>query len=168
MLAELPNIPGYKIAVHYHGHSGVSGDCYEFLRLTDGRQLIFIADVSGHGVQAALVMASLLKSLRWLAREESDLVQLASRLNDEVKEDLLSGQFVTGAFVALDTVSNNAELLLVGHHPFVLIDPEGEHMVQRPGRKGMALGLVNGALFTRSLQPCEVALAPGQKIISIH
>jgi serine phosphatase RsbU (regulator of sigma subunit) len=164
MLAELPDIPGYNIAVHYHGHAGVSGDCYEFLRLTDGRQLVFIADVSGHGVQAALVMASLLKSLRWLAREEHDMVQLASRLNDEVKEDLLAGQFVTGAFIALDTTSNIAELLLVGHHPFVLIDPEGEQMVQRLGRKGMALGLVSGALFTRSLQPCEVNLAPGQKL----
>ena len=46
-------------------------------------------------------MASLLKSLRWLTREHSDLITLASRLNDEIKPDLLSGQFITGAFIAL-------------------------------------------------------------------
>ena len=112
-------------------------------------------------------MASLLKSLRWLARDHSDLVTLASRLNDEIKVDLLSGQFITGAFIALDNMPHTADLLLMGHHPFVLVDPLAENMVRRIGRKGMALGLVSGSMFARSMQLSEVVLVQVKSCINL-
>ena len=68
MFSELPQWQGYDLAVHFDPYAGVSGDFYEVLQLTDEDFLIVLGDASGHGVQAALVVATLMKSLRFLAR----------------------------------------------------------------------------------------------------
>ncbi len=68
MLPELPALAGFGLAVHYRAHHGVSGDFYDVINLPDGRLLFVIGDVSGHGMQAALVVATALKTLRFVAR----------------------------------------------------------------------------------------------------
>jgi hypothetical protein len=57
MLADLPALPGWELALHFEPHSSVSGDCYDVHLLEDGRLQFLFADVSGHGIQAALVVA---------------------------------------------------------------------------------------------------------------
>lgn len=90
-LSVLPAIEGLDLGVHFAPHSGVSGDFYHAATLPDGRVLLAVGDVSGHGVQAALVVASLIKTLRFVLREHQDLVEIALTCNDELRSGLVSG-----------------------------------------------------------------------------
>ena len=73
-LGKLPEIPNDEFAVHYEGYSQVSGDFYTAIPLSDTRYFIMLGDVTGHGVQAALVVATAIKTLRLLTRTTQDLV----------------------------------------------------------------------------------------------
>ena len=67
---EIPDVPGWQIAAHWQPARAVSGDFYDILPFPDGRLGLLIADVSGKGVPAALVMATTCSILRgWLAQK---------------------------------------------------------------------------------------------------
>ena len=165
MLPDLPLIEGYELAVHYAGHSGVSGDFYEALPLRDGRVLIVLGDVSGHGMQAALVVATALKTLRFLARQVSDPVSLLTQFNDEIRTDLLPGQFITLFVAALDAVGRRLTCIRAGHHPAVIANLGSNTVLRRVGHQGIAIGLVSGSVFSRSLRPEVVDLVPGDVLM---
>lgn len=161
MLSDLPELEGYEIAVHYAGHSGVSGDFYEIITLRDHRVLFLLGDVSGHGMQAALVVATALKTLRFLARQTSDLSTLLSQFNDEIRGDLLPGQFITMFAGVLDLETREFICIRAGHHPGIIVNMAAANPIRRIGNQGMAIGLVSGAVFQRSLKPDLMILEPG-------
>ncbi len=165
MLADLPELDGYEIAVHYAGHSGVSGDFYEALILRDARVLFVLGDVSGHGMQAALVVATALKTLRFLARQTSDLVTLLTQFNDEIRADLIPGQFITMVASVVDPESREMICVRAGHHPGVILNLAHAAPVRKIGLSGMAIGLVGGATFSNSLRPELIQLEPGDVIM---
>ena len=77
MLGQLPTIAGYDLGVHYAPQQGVSGDIYDCIDLGGNQRLLVLGDVTGHGIQAALVATTVLKALRLLARTPGlDLVEL--------------------------------------------------------------------------------------------
>jgi hypothetical protein len=165
MLPDLPTIEGYELAVHYAGHSGVSGDFYEALPLRDGRVLIVLGDVSGHGMQAALVVATALKTLRFLSRQATDPVALLAQFNDEIRTDLLPGQFITLFAAALDARRRRMTCIRAGHHHAVIANLAKDTMLRRIGQQGIAIGLVPGATFSKSLNPVVVDLEPGDVLL---
>jgi hypothetical protein len=164
-LDRIPEMPGYDCAVHYEGHSAVSGDIYAVLPYGPQRHLILVGDVSGHGMQAALIVSPLLKILRLLAPLHPDPVDLLATVNDEIRGDLLPGQFVTLAVAVIQTDTDMCEIVLAGHHPFAIINPRHEHPVHRVGRMGMALGLASGALFRNSLRPIWLNMQDGDILL---
>jgi len=165
MLPDLPAIEGYELAVHYAGHSGVSGDFYEALPLRDGRVLLVLGDVSGHGMQAALVVATALKTLRFLARQVSDPVSLLAQFNDEIRSDLLPGQFITMFVGALEPAARRFTCIRAGHHHAVIANLAQNTVLRRVGHQGIAIGLVAGAVFSRSLRPEVIELQPGDVLL---
>ncbi len=165
MLADLPAIDGYQLAVHYSAHSGVSGDFYEVVTLADGRVLIVLGDVSGHGMQAALVVATALKTLRFLARDAYDLVQLLTRFNDEIKADLLPGQFITLFAAMLDPDTARITCVRAGHHAALIANLDGPAVLRKFGSQGIAIGLVAGPMFAKSLHPEIIDLNPGDVVL---
>ena len=164
-LGPLPEIPNYECAVHYEGYSQVSGDFYTAIPLSDSRYFIMLGDVTGHGVQAALVVATAMKTLRLLTRTTQDLVELVTQLNDEIKSDLLSGQFITGFAGILDTETDELQCILAGHHPCLLMNMNRANVLQKIGQKGMAMGLVAGKLFQNSLRVTTIQLSEGDCLI---
>jgi hypothetical protein len=76
MLGEVPPIDGYECAVDFVPHSSVSGDFYKVARLDEDRFLVCVGDVSGHGLQAGLVVSNTLRTLRFLCRQEKNIVPL--------------------------------------------------------------------------------------------
>lgn len=165
MLPDLPAIEGYELAVHYAGHSGVSGDFYEALPLRDGHLLLVLGDVSGHGMQAALVVATALKTLRLLSRHTSDPLALLAQFNDEIRNDLLPGQFITLFAAALDPVQRRMMVIRAGHHPGVIVNLGQNTVLRRIGLPGTAIGLVPGAVFARALKPEMIDLQPGDVLL---
>ncbi len=142
LLSPLPAVQGFGFTLHYEPHSQVGGDFYECQEIDPGRFFIALGDVSGHGVQGALVVVAALKSLRYVLKTERDLVTIVGRLNDEVKGDLVSGQFITMFAGLLDTGTRTLQCVCAGHHPAVMISRERPEVVRRIGSGGAAIGLL--------------------------
>ena len=166
-LAEMPTHPDVTLGVHFAPRSGVSGDFYHVANLADQRLIMVVGDVSGHGVQAALVVASMLKTLRFVLRVESEPVDIVLACNDELREDLLPGQFISLYLAVIDPAAMTLTALCAGHHPALLVNPRREFPVRRVGRSGMALGLGDRATLTRMLRPVTVDLEPGDTLVQI-
>lgn len=165
MLPELPHLDGFAIAVHFRAHHGVSGDFYDCLTLPDGRTLFVIGDVSGHGLQAALVVATALKTLRFVARREGSLAELLVRFNDEIKRDLIPGQFITLAAMALDAATGDISVVRAGHHPGLLVSMQSDAILRRVGKSGMAIGLATGPIFAQTLREERLTLQEGDVLL---
>ena len=159
MLERIPSLAGYDIAVRYTAISGVGGDFYDIGPLSDGRVLITIGDVSGHGVQGALVVAMALKTLRLLRATIADPVELLLRFNDEVRPDLLPGQFMTLFLATLNPATGQVQVLLAGHHPGFLISQDA--VVTRVGSPGLVVGMLPREQVQATLTLRDVVMAPG-------
>lgn len=117
--AEVPAISKLRIAAKYLPMTAVAGDFYQFIPVDDHRVGFLIADVSGHGVPAALI-ASMIKtamhSVDGCANEPSEVLR---RLGKVLSIDL-KGQFVSAAYLWLDTETRQAKYAAAGHPPLLL------------------------------------------------
>ena len=145
---QLPEIEGvdlgaeYVPAGSYSTEVDVGGDFYDIVGLPDGRWLVVIGDVSGKGVQAAIVTGLVRDVTRALVRDGRPVAETLSRLNETLVERG-SGRFCTLALAVLarrpDRVVEVA-LHLAGHDQPVLVHPDGR--TRLVGRCGTALGLL--------------------------
>lgn len=110
---------------HAHVESGivfdpsshVGGDFCDVLALCDGRLLAVVGDVAGHGIAAALLMASTRGALRALAEHESDLGEILVQLNRQVCRETSSAEFITIALAAINASGTELGYALAGHEP---------------------------------------------------
>ncbi len=165
MLSPPPAIPGYGFMVHYEPHAQVGGDFYECVQLEPNKYFIALADVTGHGVQGAMVVVAAMKALRFILKQEKGLVEVLTRLNDEVKADLLTGQFITMFAGILDVEASTITCVCAGHHPSLLASLKRRTVLELIGNKGPALGLMKGDIFKRGLKPLTTKLEPGDTVI---
>ncbi len=163
LLGRLPEIPGWDLGVVFQGIGRVSGDFYDAGLLADGRLMMAIGDVSGHGVRAAMLVGGLLKALRLIRASESDPRIVLTRLNDDLHADVLPGSFATCCVVALDPGTGAGEIILAGHHRALVRSDSGT--VVPVGTPGLALGVMSGEEFRSSLQSIPIALEPGDRLV---
>lgn len=161
LISPLPSIEGYGFAVHYEPYVGAGGDFYECLRLNDGRVLIIMGDVTGHGLQGAKTATAALETLHVILREERHLMPIVARLNDALRGQLPKGQFVTLFAGVLDLTTQRLTCLCAGHHPALLLSMERGNVISRVGGRAPALGLVTSDALRLSLAPQEVQLQRG-------
>jgi len=109
---QLPGIVGLNVSARE-----VSGDFYDFFRLPDGRIAFCLADVSGKGMNAALLMAKTASLFRCLGRGVHDPAKLLSMLNREIAETSIRGMFVTMVAGVSDPDSGEVVLANAGHLP---------------------------------------------------
>ena len=119
---ELPGMDGVQCAVHYATSTRAGGDYYDFFPLSEDRTgNIFIADVSGHGSPAAIVMAMTRLLLHTYPRETSPPEEVFTHLNKMLFGNLLPGQFVTAFYAILDTAKSELIFSNAGHcHPILI------------------------------------------------
>jgi Stage II sporulation protein E (SpoIIE) len=161
LISPLPSIEGFGFAVHYEPYVGAGGDFYECLRLNDGRVLIIMGDVTGHGLQGAKTAMVALQTLHLILREERHLMPIIAALNDALRGQLPKGQFVTVFAGILDVATQRLSCLCAGHHPALLLSMERGTVVSRVGGRAPALGLVTSDALRLSLAPQEVQLQRG-------
>jgi hypothetical protein len=166
MLTTPPTIPGFNFVVHYEPQQQVGGDWYECLEIEPGRFFICLGDVTGHGVQGAMVVVAALKALRHILKHEKSLVDILARLNDDIKTDLLTGQFITMFAGILDVRETTFTCVLAGHHKSLLASSERAVVLEQVGNKGAALGLLSSEMFKRTLRPLALKLEPGDTLIA--
>ena len=120
---QLPDIPGMQIAVRYvAGASGVDigGDWYDVVRLDDHRFVFIVGDVSGRGIRAAAVMASLQFAGRAFAQEDYPPVTILDRLSRSVDIER-DGHFATVLCGLADLAAHTVLLANAGHLPPLMI-----------------------------------------------
>ena len=122
---QLPNIPGLDIAASYKTAARAGGDYYDFFDLGDGRWGLWIADVSGHGTPAAVVMAMLRTMLHGRCDCESDPGAMLSFTNRMLcaQADRYDGMFVTAFYGLYDPRDGTLHYASAGHPPPLLVDP---------------------------------------------
>ncbi|MBN8524565.1 MAG: serine/threonine-protein phosphatase [Planctomycetes bacterium] len=165
MLAEMPAIPGFGLAVHYEPQDEIGGDFFACLPLGGERYLLAVADVAGHGVQGALVVVAALKALRFIVKETQDLAAILSRLNESVKADLLQGQFITCWMGILEAPARRLEHICAGHTPLAVANPRAEPLARRVGGKAPALGMLPAAVFDKAIRTSVIELQPGDMLM---
>lgn len=131
--SSLPDIPGYRIAADTLPARQVGGDCYDVITLPDGRLLIAIADVSGKGTPASLLMANVQAALRALAPLGMGLGEIAARVNDLIHDNTASDKFITAFLAILEPESGAIEYVNAGHNPPYLVSPDAIHPLEEGG-----------------------------------
>jgi sigma-B regulation protein RsbU (phosphoserine phosphatase) len=113
--------PELDIAASAATSKMIGGDYYDVIRLDEDRVLFAIADVSGKGVPAALLMANVQAALNVLARLHLPLHTLATRLNELVCENTEPEVFVTMFLCVINTSLQSIEYVNIGHNPQILL-----------------------------------------------
>ena len=117
---KLPNSKNLEVNAYYEPHSEVGGDYYDLVELNDHKTAITIADVSGKGMPAALLMANFQANLRALLNITSDLKELVKLCNNKVIESANYEKFITLFICIFDSKARTLEYLNAGHQPGIL------------------------------------------------
>ncbi len=123
----LPNSKKLKIISSYMPHYALGGDYYDYISLGEDKFLICIADVSGKGIPAALLMSNVQASLRTMVRHSQNLKKIVEELNFQINLRGLSERFVSMFISIYDYKSQELEYVNCGHpHPIIYYDKKVE------------------------------------------
>jgi sigma-B regulation protein RsbU (phosphoserine phosphatase) len=120
-----PVIEGYDIAGWNRSADETGGDAYDFVPLAGGRLAVFLADATGHGIGAALIIAQCRSLLRAMLSVTQDLPTIATSVNDLLVQDLADDRFVTAFIGILDPKTHTLEYISGGQGPLILLSPDG-------------------------------------------
>ncbi|GMU81128.1 MAG: hypothetical protein AMXMBFR47_09990 [Planctomycetota bacterium] len=141
---ENPRVDGYEIAGWNRSADETGGDCYDFFRMPDGRLAIFLADATGHGIGAALVIAQARALVRAMLKATQDLPKVVAGVNDLLSDDLSADQFVTAFLGILDPAANRLDYIANGQGPLMLVTATDCQV--RPANS-FPLAVIPGATF---------------------
>ena len=158
MPQQMPGIRGLDIAVRYRPMAEVAGDFYDFIQIDEQRLGVLVADVSGHGVPAALVASMVKVAVAAQAPNADDPAQVLAGLN-RVLAPHVAGQFVTAAYIFVDTIRR--VLTYSGAaHPAILIARSGG-VVEEIEKNGLMIGPFSFASYENT----TVQLGAGDLIV---
>ncbi len=153
-----PLIPGFRVAGLSVSAGAVGGDWYDYIPLNDGRWGLVLADVSGKGTAAALLMSATRGVLRSLAQSGSGPAEVLTRLNNMLIEDFPSGRFVTMVYAELDPIKRTLRLANAGHLPPLFVEPSGHRWIET--ECGLPLGIKIG-----NFSETEITLNPDSRLV---
>ena len=142
LLKQVPELEGWQISPFYRPARQVGGDFYDFFELDEGRLGIVVGDATGHGVPAALVMASARSMLRAVAQaSEYSPGDVLSRVNDSLVIDIPPNMFVTCFYAILNPGSGKLLYANAGHDlPYLQTNGDAEELMARGGDPKPDLG----------------------------
>ena len=147
-----PPVPGFELASIYEPCFTLGGDLFDFIPLPDNNVGIVVADVSGKGVPASLIMASVRAALRAQADNVYYLGEILRRLNVMLVRDTKSTEFVTLFYGVLDVNNRRLTYCNAGHLPGLLVRADGAVQELGAGDNGsMVLGVLEGEPFRQSI-----------------
>jgi len=156
-LKLLPNAPLEIEDLHIIGlhqsMQSVGGDYYDFFALEDGSVLICVADVTGHGYKAALIMSNLQATLRAVAQPGRSVSEMASLLNLEVFKRTNPEDFVTFILGKINPDRTRVAVCNAGHNPGFIVQPSGRIIELTEG--GIMLGALDIFPFGEKEYPLE-------------
>jgi len=156
-----PDIDGYEFFSWYRPMQQVGGDYFDYITLDNGRVAIVVADVVGHGITAALLMAKVSAESRFALATESDPVAAVQRMNEELSS-LHIDRFVTLALVLIDPATHTATIVNAGHMPPILRKASDKSLTSIAVEEaGVPLGVMDDFEY----ESIEVTLQPGDSLL---
>jgi sigma-B regulation protein RsbU (phosphoserine phosphatase) len=155
---KMPIIDGLDLAARYLPMTAVAGDFYDFLELGGGRLGVLVADVSGHGVPAALIASMVKVALVAQSAHGDDPARVLAGMN-KIFCGRLERQFVTAAYVYIDAADGRLRYGAAGHPPALLVHDQGD--TEEIAENGVLLGHFPQWTYTF----VERAFRPGDRLI---
>ncbi|MDB5030215.1 MAG: serine/threonine protein phosphatase [Mucilaginibacter sp.] len=149
-----------EIGARYLPHQNIGGDYYDFIRLNDHEFLWCIADVSGKGISAALLMANFQASLHAWAAVEDDLTNIVDRLNQKVVSNTQGERFITLFIAKYNEHTRKLNYINAGHNATILYS-EGEAIPLKLG--STMIGAFDQLPF---LNQGEIDIEPGSLLVN--
>ena len=160
---RLPVVPGVDIAVHYEpGVVGmeIGGDWYDVMLVGTDHLLVVVGDVSGRGLEAATLMASLRYAIRAFGSQGDDPSTILGKLNDLDRADR-EGRFATVLCAVIDLASGTATIANAGHPNPLLLAPSGEGRFIET-----AVGVPVGVVAAARYEPVTVPISSGATLLA--
>lgn len=165
---SMPKIDGLDIDARYSPAQKVGGDLYDVFALTPRRIGVAVADVSGKGIPASLLMAICRTSLRQIAPRHDSPAQTLTELNSAIGGNLSNGMYITMLYAVIDLDAGNVTFARAGHElPLLsrrnaLTGVPDESFV---GSEGMSLGMVPDEIFGAVIEDKSEPFAAGDFLI---
>lgn len=147
---------GLDIAYGFRPCHMVGGDYLDVVSMPDGRVLLAIADVTGKGLQAALIASSIHTMVHAVVQTGGDLATIYTQLNNYLIHYAPSGSFATMILAAVNPADGSARVLNAGHPPIVVVDDQGKSTALELEHRHLPLGIDVQAYTT-----ADAMIAPG-------
>src|SRR5438874_7951206 len=155
--AEAPAVNGFEISGINVPARQVSGDYFDYIKVDDQRLGVAIADVSGKGVPASLIMAICRSVLRSQAAQNPSPADVLQKVNRQLYPDIKEDMFISMAYLILDHAHNGVVLSRAGHDAPLLYKSSSQTVTPlKP--PGMVLGIDSGSVFDRLTSDVAVPL----------
>ncbi len=158
-----PAVADVEIEALYDPSMSIGGDYYDVLRVGDRRWGFVIADVSGKGAAAALMMAECRASLRLCAENEPSPAAVLRRVNAAIQPDMRPGMFIGLFYGVLELDTHEFRYCRAGHEPPLVLRAAGGEPELLPG-EGLAIGLDEGPIFDELLDERKITLGRGDML----
>jgi serine phosphatase RsbU (regulator of sigma subunit) len=151
-----PQIEGYQFYDFYRPANHVGGDYYDYVELPDGRTAIVVADVVGHGIAAAMMMAKVAAEAKYCLASEMDSAVAITRLNDNISAMQID-RFTTVILTVLDPRKHQVTIVNAGHMAPIWRKARGQ--MEDPGNNlsGLPVGILPGLSYNKK----TIQLEPG-------
>lgn len=155
---ERPSVPGYGFFDFYRPANHVGGDYFDYIPLPDGRWCVVVADVVGHGIAAALLMARVAAEARFHLASSSRPAEAVTKLNRSLCQVGLEDRFVTLVLTVLDPHEHRVTIVNAGHMAPMIRRTNG--LVEEAGdeQAGLPLGIVDVGDY----EQCDVVVEAGE------
>ena len=156
---EISQVPGFAIAGAWQPARTVSGDYYDVFKLSDTELALVVADVSGKGLPAALLMASLQATVRAYAIADASPEDVCWKVNHAISRSVTLGNFITFFYAVLDSAGHRLTYTNAGHNPPLLVREDGTCLKLEAG------GAVLGVFADGTYRQASIDLFPGDRMV---
>ncbi|MHC4600900.1 MAG: PP2C family protein-serine/threonine phosphatase [Planctomycetota bacterium] len=165
MLPDPPVVKGFEFGCYYKPASSLGGDFYDFVTTPGGSLGIVLGDVSGHGIDAAIVMGMAKKAINIFSFGSDSPRDVLTKANASLYPDLDDMTFVSASYGVLETQSAKFSFVRAGHNPPILFSPSGNPKIRHLKPKGIVLGMQQSPVFETFCEPLEERLNTGDVLL---
>ncbi|WP_269540922.1 GAF domain-containing SpoIIE family protein phosphatase [Cerasicoccus fimbriatus] len=163
-----PQLEGLDIDAFYRPAQKIGGDLYDVFSVGEKRVAFAIADVSGKGVPASLLMAICQTNLRHFAKRYDSPAEILRQMNREMTPEMRQDMFITLIFAVIDMEKDTLTMARAGHELLLLVHGEsgnGTAKAEMVGSEGMAIGMVPSEIFDMIIEDRTVPFEKGDSAV---
>ncbi len=164
-----PDVPGLDVDARYMPAQKVGGDLYDLIVLSGGRMGVAVADVSGKGIPASLLMAICRTQLRQIAPGYSSPARVLTELNRALGDDMRGGLYITMIYAVCDPMAGVVTYARAGHelplHGYATGGPGGGYTMEFVQSEGMPLGLMPQEIFDEAIEDRMLPFRVGDALV---